>query len=35
MATIPKSVYKIPNPQVDVSEGYTIFAEELPEAPTH
>jgi hypothetical protein len=30
--TIPKVVYKTPYPEVRVSEGYTIFADELPEA---
>src|SRR6267378_4461422 len=29
MATIPKVVYKTPNPEARVSEGYTIFAEVL------
>jgi hypothetical protein len=32
MATVPKTVYKTPNPQKNVSELYTVFAEQLPEA---
>ena len=32
MPTIPKSVYKTPYPEDGVSEVYTIFADELPEA---
>ena len=32
MSTIPRTVYKVPNPLEDVSELYSIFADELPSA---
>jgi GH43 family beta-xylosidase len=32
MPTIPKTVYKTPEPEARVSECYTIFADDLPEA---
>lgn len=32
MSTIPKSVYKVPDPEEHVSEAYTIFADRLQEA---
>jgi hypothetical protein len=31
-ASVPKTVYKTPNPEEQVSELYTVYAEELPES---
>ena len=32
LGTVPKTLYKIPNPQLGVSEYYCVFAEVLPSA---